>query len=389
MPGDVMAAILPSNSRSRNVITDRAFLGEAFGAHVLGGGVGNTMFQERHAHRFRAEATGKVRQVGFFMRYDKPDHAKAAHYSKGYGGRLRIELQSDDDGLPSGKVLGATDEIADPVRRGTPWLRLDFVEEPQIEQGRVYHIVYRQLDKKRGLVSVNDLHTYFPQKKTRSAWDRQQVQASLGYDIRRRRWYDRSDRIPIFELGMDSGIWFGQGMMFGGRFETGKVGGDDQVMQTFRASDRARTFRRLRFAMHKLPGTGDDLFVDILRANGKAEATFRIPAKDITTSRGDLESEKNNPWRWVEVDFEDTVRLPQHDTRGIRFRSRQGGYRVMTMQNGAQSKLAIRENKLGNLGYACHSSDGGRSFTKGWRSKFNPGAKIRSDMQMPLLLLTS
>jgi hypothetical protein len=147
--------------------------------------------------------------------------------------------------------------------------------------------------------------------------------------------------------------------------------------------------RRTR-ASSSLPGPrGHDPLPAILRANGKAEATYQIPPKEITTSKGDPESEKTNPWRWAEGDLEDPLHLPRHDTLGIRFRAKRGGYRVMTMQNGAQSKLAIRENKLGNLGYACQSSDGGRSFTKGWRSKFNPEVKVRADMRMPLLLLTS
>jgi hypothetical protein len=387
-PLEASAGILPSNQRSQNVVPERAFLGQGFGAHVVGGGVGNTMFQERHAHRFRAEATGPVRYVAFYMRYDKSGHQKAAHYSIGNGGRLQIEIQSDDDGMPSGKVLGYTDEIADPVKLRTMWPRLAFRKMPYIEQGSVYHIVYRQLDRKRGLVSVNDLHTYFQQKSVKSCWEPQQVQASLAYDGRSRRWRDRPDRIPVYELGMQNGVWFGQGMMAGGRFETGKVGGSDQVMQTFRATDRARTFKGMRFTLHKHAGTSTDLLVDILRADGRTQATFEVDAKQVTTSDGDLEKERTNPWRWVEVDFRDPVRLGVHDTLGVRFRSKRPGYKIMTMQNGAQSKLEIRENKLGNLGYACHSTDAGRNFTKGWRSKLNPDNPIRADMQMPLLLLT-
>jgi hypothetical protein len=105
----------------------------------------------RVSYRFRADASGTVTAVRVFFIY------AAGGYAAGDGGDVRISLQTDSGGLPSGSELTSA-LVSDPMAANFRTVR--FASGAPVVGGRVYHLVFSNPSPKptANYVSIDDLY---------------------------------------------------------------------------------------------------------------------------------------------------------------------------------------------------------------------------------------
>lgn len=110
----------------------------------------------RLAHRFRAGTSSTITSVRFAQR-------GGSVYSGGSGGTLRISIQTDKDGLPSGTVLGsATWEPGNPSQSWSTYEAVPMPVPVAVTKGQLYHVVFENTDAdpEKNYISVNELFVY-------------------------------------------------------------------------------------------------------------------------------------------------------------------------------------------------------------------------------------
>ncbi len=112
----------------------------------------------RLAHRFRASTSSMILSVRFAQR-------GGSVYSGGTGGTIRITIQADADGVPSGTVLGSVDYT--PGNPSQAWAKFDVLQLPApvpVTKGKLYYVVFENTDAdpEANYISVNELFVYGP-----------------------------------------------------------------------------------------------------------------------------------------------------------------------------------------------------------------------------------
>jgi hypothetical protein len=110
----------------------------------------------RLAHRFRASTTSTITSVRFAQR-------GGSVYSGGTGGTMRVSIQGDSDGLPSGAAIDAATYT--PGNPSGAWATYAAVTlSAPVVKGRLYHVVFENTDPDpvANYISVNELFVYGP-----------------------------------------------------------------------------------------------------------------------------------------------------------------------------------------------------------------------------------
>ncbi len=120
----------------------------------LVGGPGNRQV----AYRFRATDTAALSAIRVYL-------VTGSGYSGGTGGRIEISVRDDDGSaahLPSGTVLAATTYVPGTTIANSGLPRIDFASAATLEAGRLYHIVFRNVDPAPTVnyTSVDGLFTF-------------------------------------------------------------------------------------------------------------------------------------------------------------------------------------------------------------------------------------
>jgi hypothetical protein len=107
---------------------------------------------QQTAYRFRASQSSALKSIGVYI--IGPAHPG---YGAGTGGTMRITVQTDDgtaSHAPSGTILATTDVVHPVEGAGNVYA---FAAPPQLVVGRLYHIVFRNVDPNptANFVSVN------------------------------------------------------------------------------------------------------------------------------------------------------------------------------------------------------------------------------------------
>ena len=108
----------------------------------------------RLAHRFRASSTSTITSVRFAQR-------GGSVYSGGTGGTVRVSIQEDSNGLPSGTVLDSATYT--PGNPSGAWAKYDAVTlSAPVVKGQLYHVVFENTDPDpvANYISVNELFVY-------------------------------------------------------------------------------------------------------------------------------------------------------------------------------------------------------------------------------------
>jgi hypothetical protein len=174
----IVAFLLTGTAVSGVIETPRQEL--VYGSGIAADALGNLEVTNRNiSYRFKAEHTGTIDKIVFYLVF-RP----GGTYYNGTGGKLLVELQTDDgteQHNPSGRVLGSrlierpmnvTNHDyegkfvvgwgGDPdVPRGS-YPVINLTPPPQLEEGKLYHIVFSNPDPEptTNWVSVNNLHVH-------------------------------------------------------------------------------------------------------------------------------------------------------------------------------------------------------------------------------------
>lgn len=108
------------------------------------------------AHRFRASTTSTITSVRFAQR-------GGSVYSGGTGGEMRVSIQGDRAGLPSGTAIDSATYT--PGNPGGAWATFDAVTlSAPVVRGTLYHVVFENIDPDpvANYISVNELFVYGP-----------------------------------------------------------------------------------------------------------------------------------------------------------------------------------------------------------------------------------
>lgn len=204
--------------------------------------------------RFRATGT-QLQSVRFYVMC-------GSGYGGGSGGTLRISVQADNNGLPSGTSL-ATASVATPNSGGYfPLVSI----AATLTVGSLYHIVFVDVDgsPSSNFISINALYTY---GSTISPRTPKYPDTDWALLLNAGGWSVRSNFIPILDLGYSNGH-AGQGYM-----ESWIVGAPASIS----GSKSVRELFNPPVAL-----SVSELHVRLMRVSGSSPLTIRLEKGDGT-----------------------------------------------------------------------------------------------------------
>ncbi len=219
------------------------------------------------SYRFRAHHTGAVQSLHVYLIVDK------AGYAAGTGGKLQVTFQTDDGTSahhPSGNVLAAY--ILNNPLTATPsryFPTFTFANPPELVEGQLYHIVFRNVDANpaANFVSVDALYLqspFTPAQPTISDIDAAELLSSGGSS-----WQVRKGYLPIYQLNFTDGWTEGVGYM------EGWVG----AQQTFSGSS---TGVREQFIFSGPPQAVGKVAIRLARVSGSDPLMVKLESGDGT-----------------------------------------------------------------------------------------------------------
>ena len=223
------------------------------------------------AYRFRATTSSSLASVRIYV-------VDGAGYAGGSGGTIRVSIETDSGGVPSGTELAAAAiQPGNPVRIGYLPL-VTFASPAALQAGQLYHVVFRNTDPSPTVnyVSVNSLWTaatLTPRQPSLSDLDWAQLVNTGGG------WSVRPNFTPILDLGYANGVHAGMGYMEVWVNAARSISGASAVREQFSPRvDHGVTTVAIR--VKRLSGTSP-LAVRLQTAAGTVLATGSIAAASV------------------------------------------------------------------------------------------------------------
>ena len=277
------------------------------------------------AYRFRAATSSVPESVHFYVKTGNG-------YSAGTGGRLRIELRSDDGTpghMPSNTAL-ASGSLSDPGTGG--WNQVVTLSGARpLGAGQLYHIVFLNTDPDpvANYVSINTLDNdgASPMQPGVSNEDlavNRILQPGGG-------WSCVCDgATPIFALSYANGATQGQGYMDVKVSGTLPISGDNQVREIFTVSGGDRTVSRVSVRLRRT-GSAGPLTVRLERNDGSVVEEGTIAASAVSTSHA-----------WVTYNFATNHTLASGQTYRLGLKATAGGtYEIYPLQEGSNYGFSV------------------------------------------------
>ena len=268
---------------------------DALGNTVIGGDDGTAL-----AFRFRAAWTGSAAAARFYV---IKNTSERSGYSSGNGGTMRVSLRADSGRAPH-RPVGPPLATATfrPESNGVfPLLR--FNHRAHIVEGRLYHVVFQNIDSQpqRNYVSINGLYSA-------SRLGRGPAVPSGMAVLEKDRdsgWFPRRSRphefyLPILEIvGARPSQRAGLGYME--VWDPKPIGGDAGVRQLLRTpADRTTRVTGAWLRIKRENGADAPLVIQLARSDGSALASATLPPGAVPTSDAG----------WVHARFSQPVSLP-------------------------------------------------------------------------------
>ena len=273
-----IAAGTTTATPSTSTLVPAGYYGAQFGADGLAnttvGPNGNTV-----SYRFSAQHNGALSRLRVYL---IPDHVG---YAAGTAGKLRIDIQSDDGSSahnPSGTVLAST-VISNPLA-ATGSARyfplVTFSSPPTLTAGKLYHIVFRNVDS---LPTINYLSVdclYYekpttPTQPTLSDWANAVLLRTSGSS-----WQPRKGYTPISELyysnGNTQGIGYIEAFVAGPQI----ISGTATLRETFTVTGATKKIASVGIRAARASGSSY-LKVRLENANGTLIEEGYIPASSF------------------------------------------------------------------------------------------------------------
>ena len=288
----------------------------------------------RVSHRFVASTTSRLVSVRFSQR------GGSGGYSGGTGGTMRITIQTDKGGVPSGTVLASLSfSPGNPGGGWTKFNRYSFGAPPSLTRGVTYHVVYQNIDSRptANFISVNDIFAYNAANVLRPP-ALTPVFATLdqedGY------WAVKREYTPAVDLTYANGVHDGQAYIEAMVAQYGSISGSSRmVRETFTVSGGSRTVSSAAVRVRRTGGTSP-LVVRLETAGGKVLRSASVAASAVGVSRpGDFGYSVSETW--VLARFASPVTLANGARYNLRLSTASGTeYTTIPLREGTDSGLA-------------------------------------------------
>jgi hypothetical protein len=190
-----------------------------------------------------------------------------------------VTIQTDDGGVPSGKVLASlTFSPGNPSGSWEVWDRLTFPDPATLNDGRLYHLVFANVaaDPVHDFISLNDMY-YWGSESPR--------QPTFGNDFavlykQSSGWQLKGQDAPIFDLGYANGAH--DGMAYIGSLPEyyGLIsGGSKRVREHFTVSGSDRAVSSASVKVKRISGSAP-LTISLLKG-GTTLVSKNVPASAI------------------------------------------------------------------------------------------------------------
>ncbi len=320
------------------------------------------------SYRFRAEHSGLLESVAFYLVINKP------LYTQGDGGHLLVELRTDDgtgNHFPSNEVL-ASHYIDKPMDgRSYPGSFVPLPGNPspctgsscgaafpkiplnaQIEEGKLYHIVFSNThaDSRNNWMSLNLL--WADSTPMQPMFDDLDF-ALLFYDNFHKTWTTNSEtlRTPILSVDYVGGNSQGQGYIEAWTNGSVAIAGDNKVRERFTVSGKDRQISKAFVKVQKPAGTNPgDLTFKLQKDDGTIIEEGNVASASISEGR----------MQWASYSFREKHTLKAGETYALVLEAPPGdSYSTFAIREGGDVGLNGGLFKDGN---AYYSDDGGQSW---------------------------
>ena len=257
---------------------------ECYGPGLGADGLANTTIGpsgNKVSYRFRSGHSGPLQEIQVYLLPDK------VGYAAGTGGKIQITVNTDDDTPahnPSSVVL-ASYLLTDPVN-ATPsryFPIFTFTTPPSLVVGRLYHIVFTNVDPNpsANYLSVDALYLQYPPtpaQPTVSDVDAAELLSRPGTA-----WAPRKGYLPIMQLDYADGWTEGIGYMEVWLGAPQPISGISAVREQFTVAGTQRDVGSVAVRVARLSGT-DPLKVRLQNADGSLIEEGNIPASSFPLS---------------------------------------------------------------------------------------------------------
>jgi hypothetical protein len=233
----------------------------------------------RLSYRFRATTTSAVDSI----RVQQRGQGGGNNYSGGNGGTIRISIQTDGSGKPSGTILSSlTFDPGNPGGNWETWTRLVFPTSASLTAGRIYHVVFDNVGSapNTNWISLNVLYHW-------GALGPRQPTISDDFAVlyaTPSTWVVQSGETPIFDLAYANGTHDGMGYIGVLISNYGVISGESSlVRQHFTVSGGSRTISSANVKVRRTSGTSP-LTIRLEKGDGTLIEEVSVPAASIPVS---------------------------------------------------------------------------------------------------------
>jgi hypothetical protein len=234
----------------------------------------------RLAHRFRASSTSTIRSVRFAQR-------GGPGYSGGSGGTLRISIQGEANGIPSGSDIGSG--TYSPGNPRSSWATFDAVTlSANVVAGQLYDVVFQNIDPDpvANYISINELFVYgpvlHPRQPAFSDDDAAVLYATSG------KWVVQDNFTADMDVAYADGTHDGTAYIQNMTDFYGRISGPASVRERFTVSGGDRTASSASVRVRRSIGS-DPLVISILEGDAVI-ASGSVPAAEISQSAPGLDT---------------------------------------------------------------------------------------------------
>lgn len=266
------------------LLTGPAFAAEgppahgAYGLAIAGNGLANLevgRYPRQVDYRFRAEASGTLASVRVYF-------ITGSGYSAGNGGDVRVTLEGNNAGSPSGTVLGSG-TVTDPL---TSTFRTITLSGGTVSAGSIYHLHFVNTDPAPTVnwVSLDDIGVDAPSGQRQPLVPNADL-AALYRNGTTGAWTEAPRHTPIFTLTYTDGSHHGPGAPYvNARSQSAlySISGANRVAETFTPTvARSVSAASVRLRKTGAPGA---LTYTLRTTAGTVLRTATIPASSVPTS---------------------------------------------------------------------------------------------------------
>lgn len=267
--------------------TSQPWGGRGIGIYAIGQTYANNPFRQgvNSSIRFVAEHTGQVDGMRFQKRVNQSGQTG---YSGGDGGRFRVDLYTDSNGLPGQKLAESNVVTANLGSNGQganeTGLKMTLTSHPTITAGQVYHWKFEQLDGGNNFISANHIRNFNHDFDLSASPNDGISQAPIfGQNpIDMRDGVVRPGTYPMFTTVYTGGLEIGQAMGTRNKNNRVSIGGSTMVRQKLMpGSDR--TIKNVYFTAHRgTTATGaNDLTIRLKNSGGTVLASATVAGNRI------------------------------------------------------------------------------------------------------------